>query len=714
MQWHTGTVTLGRFYTFTLAAVAAVLAVLLAYSLRASKRALVEASDQLRNEAAKRVTTSIEEHLAEADQTIGDIDGAIAAGLAQPRDRDGIGRLLYVEMARHEGLTELAFTWAPEVARAQLEYWRAISKPNAPIELHRVSWNGKAWMGELGHVVAGAEVKWMPEPGPPPMDPTANPTYKTPARPELRGTSVVSDLAYAQRDGMLPEPERRRIVTVQRALTDRSGEVIGVVRAGVLSEYLDQLVHQRVADNDPDDPHRVFICDPQGRLITRLAPEDVVTSVDDDGKPDPDGDDLRVVPKKMPPAVAAALKLPALGELDAGEFKRADVRIDRENYLVTFAALPMGLSRSWVVGIVVPESYYLRQVLAQQRGLAMWSALAMLAIAVGGFFAVRALGRGLGHVTSQAAHIRRFEFAPAPAHSAFRDVTRTVESLERAKTALRAMGKYVPVELVRQLFAHNEEPAPGGALRDVTLLFTDIEGFTTITETLPPQRLAEALGHYLEAMTRAIHAESGTVDKFIGDAVMALWNAPLEVADHPVRACRAALACVRATRELYASPAWSGLAPWHTRFGLHRGEVTVGHFGAPDRLSYTALGDGVNLAARLEGLNKQYGTTILVSAAVEQAARGQFAFRRVDRVAVKGKHVAVDVFELLESRAAHCAPYESALEAYFARKFADALAMLEPLCADDSASRVLADRCRRLAATPPPSDWDGVFIAKEK
>jgi adenylate cyclase len=706
-------VTLGRFFTFTLAVVAAALAVLLAFSFAGSKRTLVDASDQLRVAAAERVTAQIASHLGEANQAIEDIDGAIATGLASPRDRDAIARLLRVEMARHEGLTELAFTWAPEVARAQLEYWRA-AEPEAPIELHRVSWNGKAWIRELGHVTAGAVVKWMPEAGPPPMDPTDNKTYKTPTRPGWRGESVLSDLAYAQRDVPLPEPSRRRIVTVQRALTDRSGEVIGVVRAGVLSEYLDQLVQKPVAESDPNDPHRVFICDPQGRLITRLSPDDIVTSVDDDGKPDPNGEDLRVVPKKMPAAVAAALKLPTLSELDAGDSKGDSVDIGGEKHLVTFAALPLGLSRSWIVGIVVPESYYLRELLAQRRKLMMWSALALLAIAVGGYLALRALGRGLGHVTSQADHIRRFEFAAAPARSAFRDVTTTVESLERAKTALRAMGKYVPVELVRQLFAHNEEPAPGGALRDITLLFTDIEGFTSITETLPPQRLAEALGHYLEAMTRAIHAESGTVDKFIGDAVMALWNAPLECADHPVRACRAALACVRATRELYASPVWQGLAPWHTRFGLHRGEVTVGHFGAPDRLSYTALGDGVNLAARLEGLNKQYGTTILVSAAVEQAARAEFAFRRIDRVAVKGKHLAVDVFELLEAPVASAAPYEAALECYFAGRFADALVTLEPLCATDSPSRVLADRCRRLVTTPPPADWDGVFVAKEK
>ena len=705
-------VTLGRFFTFTLVLVAAALAVLLAFSLTGSKDALVAASDQLRRAAAERVTTTVASHLREANLAIDDVDGGMAIGLASARDRASMERLLYADMVRHEGLTELAFTWAPEVVHGQVALWRS-TVPNAPIELYRVSLERGRWVGESGRVTVG-EIRWKPEPSTPQMDPTESLTYQTPTLNRNLGRSQISDLAYAQRDGMLPENQRRRIVTVQRAITDSSGQVVGVVRAGVLSEYLDQLVRRRVAENDPADPHRVFICDYAGELITRLSPEDMITSVDEHGKPDPNGDDVRVIPRHMPAAVAAALALPALRDLDPGGSTVGRVVADGEEDLVTFAALPADVTPYWVVGIVVPESYYLRELLAQRRRLVIWSALALAAIAIGGAFAVRALRRGLGHVTSQADHIRRFEFAPAPANSAFRDVTTTVESLERAKTALRAMGKYVPVELVRQLFAHNEEPAPGGALRDITLLFTDIEGFTTITETLPPQRLAEALGHYLEAMTRAIHAESGTVDKFIGDAVMALWNAPLEVADHPVRACRAALACVRATRELYASPAWQGLLPWHTRFGLHRGEVTVGHFGAPDRLSYTALGDGVNLAARLESLNKQYGTTILVSAAVEQAARGEFAFRRIDRVAVKGKHIAVDVFELLEAPLASIAPYESALDSYFASRFAEALALLEPLSASDSPSRVLADRCRRLMATPPSADWNGVFVAKEK
>ncbi|MGH7298736.1 MAG: adenylate/guanylate cyclase domain-containing protein, partial [Polyangiaceae bacterium] len=200
---------------------------------------------------------------------------------------------------------------------------------------------------------------------------------------------------------------------------------------------------------------------------------------------------------------------------------------------------------------------------------------------------------------------------------------------------------------------------------------------------------------------------------FIGDAVMAFWNAPRPAADHALRACRAVLACLRATRELYASPAWGGLKPLVTRYGLHTGRVLVGHFGAPDRFSYTALGDGVNLAARLEGLCKQYGLVTLASEAVVQAVGDAMSFRLVDQVAVKGKHQAVRVYELLEGPRPELRAYEDAFQAYLARDFEGARARLSPLL-DDPPSRVLHARCEALLAHPPPPDWDGVYVAKSK
>jgi adenylate cyclase len=251
------------------------------------------------------------------------------------------------------------------------------------------------------------------------------------------------------------------------------------------------------------------------------------------------------------------------------------------------------------------------------------------------------------------------------------------------------------------------------------LMFTDIEGFTTLAEHLPPDALARHLGDYLEAMTSSVEATSGTIDKYIGDAVMAFWNAPTAVARHAERACEAVLACQAATRALYASPAWAGLPPLVTRFGLHTAEVMVGHFGARSRFNYTALGDGVNLAARLEPLCKQYGVTVLVSEPVAEAAHEKFVFRRVDRVAVKGKARAIDVYELLGRQGEAIANaevvqrYESAFDAYLARDFATASELLDGTN-DDPPSRVLKERCQVLRAAPPPADWGGVHVAKSK
>jgi adenylate cyclase len=220
-------------------------------------------------------------------------------------------------------------------------------------------------------------------------------------------------------------------------------------------------------------------------------------------------------------------------------------------------------------------------------------------------------------------------------------------------------------------------------------------------------------------MTGAIQSTGGTIDKFIGDAVMALWNAPGAVPDHPRQACLAVLACKRATRALYASARWRGRPPLVTRFGVHTDRVLVGNFGAPERMSYTALGDGVNLASRLEALGKQYGVTALVSEAVASAAGGGILFRRIDKVAVKGKSAAVVVYEMIDpeeepARAATLASYEAALDDYFARRFEAAALRLAPQAETDAPSRLLLERCRRLASEPPSESWDGVYTATSK
>lgn len=202
-----------------------------------------------------------------------------------------------------------------------------------------------------------------------------------------------------------------------------------------------------------------------------------------------------------------------------------------------------------------------------------------------------------------------------------------------------------------------------------------------MSESLSGDTLAHAMGMYLEVMARSVTAHEGTIDKFIGDSVMAFWNAPQPIKDDAHKACRAALGSIGACEQLFASPAWRGLPPWTTRYGIHRDRVMVGNFGAPDRLNYTAVGDGVNTASRLEGMNKTYGTSIIVSDVIRNAVADEFIFRRLDVVTARGKSKPMTIFELLGTRESFKMPefiniYESALEAYLARNFAKAVSLL--------------------------------------
>jgi serine/threonine protein kinase len=274
----------------------------------------------------------------------------------------------------------------------------------------------------------------------------------------------------------------------------------------------------------------------------------------------------------------------------------------------------------------------------------------------------------------------------------------------------------VPIDVARRLNDSGTDSVLGPELMTVTVMFTDIADFFSHAETLAPEQLARALGRYLEAVTRAVESTGGTVDKYMGDALMVLWNARSRLPDHPAAACRAALEATRSTELLAKSEWWlaAGLLPWSTRFGVHTDRVLVGDFGASERLSYMAIGNGVNLAALLEGLNKVYGTKILVSEAVRAQAGNAFVFRQVDRVAVKDKKQAIAVYELcgeggdpaVEEHRTSITRYESALAAMLERKFELAL---EGFCSlsGDSAASELAKRCQFWLGSPPPNDWDG-------
>ncbi len=696
----------------TLGGVALVVALLLALVLGGWRASLLGAAGRLRDEAATRAGAIVAASLHGAEASVLDIDAQVRGGILDPASPRAVEAALFARVIANRELGEATFTRAESAGGWQVSVFREAS-PGAPILTREVRRNGAERASFLRRRSAGStrldEGAFVREPGTP-EDPTDHPTFAaTVAHRRFSMEPLWTDLHYAESDASRKAAERRVVVTVMQAVTSEASGLVGVVRVGLLAEHLDAVARLRVETDNPSDSHRVFVADAEGRLITRLGSDHPLQE---------QGEDLRASAEAVPEEVRRALADPAMLGTGAATSRRS-ARFDVGGRYFLLSVLTLAGTQDWRVGVLVPEAHYLAPLDATRRRLILVSVCALAALTVAGAWGLRRVRSGLDRIVHSAARMRDFDFAPAPAASPFRDVSDVMEDLEQAKTALRAMGKYVPVGLVRQLYRARQEPRLGGELRDLTVMFTDIRDFTTHSELLAPDVLAAALGRYLEAMTTAVHGHGGTVDKYIGDAVMALWNAPEPTDDHARRACAAALACRDATEALFASPAWVGLPPFHTRFGLHRDEVMVGHFGAPDRMSYTALGDGVNLASRLEGLNKAYGTQILVSEAVRRDAGPEFAFRLVDVVAVKGKTQGVTVYELLGTEAAPRVPsdtaraYEAAFAAYRERRFQAALETLEPL-ADDGPSAVLASRCRELAANPPPADWNGTFASREK
>ena len=247
------------------------------------------------------------------------------------------------------------------------------------------------------------------------------------------------------------------------------------------------------------------------------------------------------------------------------------------------------------------------------------------------------MARSLNAITAQARKLQNLaEPDPVPVTSHIAEIHELGNTVNLAQRAIWSFAHFVPKEIVRRVLDNSISTRLGGVKQEITLVFTDVQGFTTIAESADPDVLMRQTSRYFSVLTQAFLAEGGTIDKFIGDAVMVFWNAPNPQPDHVARACRAALAAQAAGERLNAEFEAEGLKPFITRFGIHVGEAVVGNVGSAERMNYTALGNAVNLAARLEGLNKEVGTTILASEDVYLRVRDQFEFSAFDAVVAKG------------------------------------------------------------------------------
>ncbi|WP_375765771.1 adenylate/guanylate cyclase domain-containing protein [Archangium gephyra] len=277
--------------------------------------------------------------------------------------------------------------------------------------------------------------------------------------------------------------------------------------------------------------------------------------------------------------------------------------------------------------------------------------------------------------------------------------------------------RYLDPQVVDELIRNPEKAAPGGERRELTVLFSDLVGFTSMSEEMSPEALVDVLNGYFERATAVLGQHGATLDKFIGDAIMCFWNAPLPQEDHAARACLTALRLVAVVEQLAPELEARGLARLHCRIGLNTGPGVVGNIGSRAAQDYTVIGDTVNLASRLEGAAKVYGTRILVSEETVVAARGTVLARELDLLRVKGRQLPVRVYELVDVAGApppgHLARFAEGLALYRARRFAEAReAFLSS--PEDPPSRVFAARCEALRNQPPPENWDGVFSLDTK
>jgi adenylate cyclase len=423
------------------------------------------------------------------------------------------------------------------------------------------------------------------------------------------------------------------VITISAPLR---GKVSGVIAADLKLDNFSAFVQAQ----RPGEHGIVLIFDSTGSLIAHPNFTQFVA----DAMTHPSRPQLPNIKDLSSGIVAAVLQ-----RSDGRDHYDGSVRDDRgREYLFRVANFPLGSQYNANILLLAAEEDFAQGVRRLQfTGLILAIIGGVAFIPVVWFFGSR-MSRSLKEITVQASKLQTMA-APNPSAVAsnIREISELGVTVNLAQHAIWSFARFVPKEIVRRLLDRSISTELGGVREEITVVFTDVRDFTTIAESAEPDILMHQTSRYFSALTEAFLAEGGTVDKFIGDAVMVFWNAPNPQPDHVERACRAALAGRLACEKLNSQFETEGLKPYFTRFGIHVGEAVVGNLGSTERMNYTALGNTVNLAARLEGLNKQFGTSILVSEGVYLRAQHCFQFRAVESVIAKGMTKETRIFELV-------------------------------------------------------------------
>ncbi|WP_461208351.1 adenylate/guanylate cyclase domain-containing protein [Desulfocurvus sp. DL9XJH121] len=510
-------------------------------------------------------------------------------------------------------------------------------------------------------------------------------------------------------------------LTVARRFDGRTSGVFGVDLA--LSDMSRFLARQKVGEASC-----VFIFKAGGELVAYPDEAKVVKSVTRD---EATLVECALIEDLGEPVLSRYHELFRAG--GGAPFARKVFTVDGRDYIARAEAMPERYGPGQYLGMVVPMEEFTGPIIRAGKKSILVSLLLLLAFVPVIIWVSRRISKPIRLLAEEAERIRRFELdAPLTVSSRITEIKYLSTTMRAMKSTLASFGVYVPKALVREIMKRDIVPRLGGERQELTLLFSDIANFTTLSESMNAEELAHKVSDYFQALGSVILEGGGTIDKFIGDAIMAFWNAPTPTSDHAAKACFAALRCRASSRAL--NQAWEarGEPAMHTRFGLHSADAVVGNIGSPDRMNYTAMGAAVNLASRLEGLNKHFKTEILASESVAQRCADRFLFRTVGKAVPKGALAPVAVFELLGMRCDSCAGeddisasqaqeeycmrWEKAYALYLERRWAEAAEAFKSLCGDaeDPVAAIYLNRARAHNANPPGPDWTGVETMHSK
>jgi adenylate cyclase len=401
------------------------------------------------------------------------------------------------------------------------------------------------------------------------------------------------------------------------------------------------------------------------------------------------------------------------------------IKYQGNQYISSLTPINIGDELNLSIGIIIPENDIVGNVRRNLVYVTLFSIVILILILIVSSLLSQAIAKPMRVLAGEMSKIKTFELdSDVNINTGLLEILDMRESFESMRSGLKNFKRYVPSDLVAQLINENIDAGIGGEKRELTMFFSDIAHFTSISEKTTPENLVSDLCLYFEMISKTIINNKGTIDKYIGDSVMAFWGAPVKMQDHAQKACESAILIRSNLRVLFRQWDNQGKAPFNTRIGIHTGEVIVGNMGYQERLNYTVIGDPVNVSSRLEGINKIYGTEIIVSEFTRNQCHELFEFRHLDRVSVVGRKEEFDIYELIavkndieKSLKNILRYYETGLQCYLDRNWDQALKYFMTVLKyrpSDTPSKVMRERCLIYRQNPPSKDWRGVFIQPHK